>query len=71
MKRLAIISLIIGIVLMLASVVITFVSASNVSVVGGADWSTFMFYFDRLSWLARIGGCVAVASIIVLLMRKK
>ena len=71
MKRIAVILLIVGFILMLASVVIAFTSAANANIIGGAGWNTFRFYFGQISWLAGIGGCVVVASILTFLIRKK
>ena len=71
MKKIAAILLIVGFILMLASVVIAFTSAANANIIGGVGWNTFRFYFGQISWLAGIGGCVVVASILTFLIRKK
>lgn len=71
MKKIAAILLIVGFILMLASVVIAFTSAANANIIGGAGWNTFRFYFGQISWLTGIGGCVVVASILTFLIRKK
>lgn len=71
MKKIAAILLIVGFILMLASVVIAFTSAANANIIGGAGWNTFRFYFGQISWLAGIGGCVVVASILTFMLRKK
>lgn len=71
MKKTAVILLIVGFALILASVVIAFTSAANADIIGGAGWNTFRFYFGQISWLAWIGGCVVVASILTFMLRKK
>ena len=69
-KRISAITLFVGILLMLSSVVITLVSGCNANLIGGADWSTFMFYFGQISWLAWIGAGLTVVSLVISVLRK-
>ena len=71
MKRIAVISFIIGILAILASVVIAFLSAANTNIVGGAGWLTFLYHFGQISWLAWIGAVLTVAAIVACILRKK
>ena len=71
MKKVATMLLFIGVLLMLASVVIAYVSGCSANIIGGADWSTFVFYFGQISWLALTGACLTLGSVVVFILRKK
>ena len=71
MKRVTTVSFFVGILLMLVSVVIAYVSGRSANIIGGADWSTFAFYFGQISWLALTGACLTLGSVVVFILRKK
>jgi len=71
MKKVATMLLFVGVLLMLASVVIAYVSGCSANIIGGADWSTFVFYFGQISWLALTGACLTVVSVVIFILRKK
>ena len=70
LKRISTITLFLGIFLMLASVVIALVSGCNANLIGGADWSAFTFYFGQVAWLAWLGACLTVVSLVITVLRK-
>ena len=63
----------IGVLLLVASVVITIAAAKNANIIGGAGWPTLMFCFDATGadWLAFLGVLVTLISSILLAVRKK
>ena len=71
-KHLAIILLVIGILLLCLSAVLTAISMSNISIIGGADWPTFKFlFFEENKTLVFFGILSLVVSVIVWLRKTK
>ena len=48
-----------GIVLLLYSLIKPVYQTLNANIIGGADWPTFMFYFQEHAWLF-IGGLALI-----------
>ena len=78
MKKIAwIVGCAIGVLLMILSVVLTICSINGrmnegIGIVGGADWPTFVFYFEtQYRWQALIGGLAVIVSVVGLLWKKK
>ena len=68
----------VGVFAMILSVVLTICSVNSrinegMGIIGGADWPTFVFYFEtQYMWLAIFGlAVVAISAIGFLLTRKK
>ena len=57
--------ILLGVLLMCVSVVVTLVSAANVSIIGGAGWPTFWFYFQKHGWLAGLGVILVITGIVI------
>ena len=70
-KKMWLTVLIIGFLLLIASVVISFVLAGNANIIGGASWSTFVLHFEKISWLALVGACLMIGSAIGLIAHRK
>ena len=70
------IALVIGLLLMLASMVATVAFAMPLSndpgraIVGNANF-WYEYYFHKTSWLLILGGCVSAVSCAMLVIRKK
>ena len=70
-KKLPFSLLIIGILLIIASVITAALSMANVNVIGGAGWPTFVFHFGKNAWLAVVGACLTIVSAVMLAKHKK
>lgn len=75
-KHIVILLLAIGLVLLLTSVILTFMEASKIDVIGGAGLPTLWFVFcsakNGLYYnLAFLGVCTIIASIVVGIIKKK
>lgn len=69
-KKLPFSLLIIGILLIAASVITPMLAMANVNVIGGAGWPTFVFYFGKNAWLAVVGACLTIVSAVMLAKHK-
>ena len=59
------------ILLSLGLIIVAFVKTSQMSIIGGADWPTFLFLFEtRFLWLAMCGILSCVAGIVLILLNK-
>ena len=56
---------VLGSVMVLASIVVTLVSASKVNIIGGASWPTLQFYFSQNAWMATLGILLILAGIFI------
>ena len=75
-KHIVILLLVAGIVLLLTSVILAFMEASKIDVIGGAGLPTLWFVFcsakNGLYYnLAFLGVCTIIASIVVGIIKKK
>ena len=75
-KHIVILLLVAGIVLLLTSVILAFMEASKIDVIGGAGFPTLWFVFcsakNGLYYnLAFLGVCTIIASIVVGIIKKK
>lgn len=75
-KHIVILLLAIGLVLLLTSVILAFMEASKIDVIGGAGLPTLWFVFcsakNGLYYnLAFLGVCTIIASIVVGIIKKK
>ena len=75
-KHIVILLLAIGLVLLLTSVILAFMEASKIDVIGGASLPTLRFVFryakNGLYYnLAFLGVCTIIASIVVGIVKKK
>ena len=75
-KRIVILLLVAGIVLVLTSVILAGIETGNKDIVGGAGFPTFRFVFrnekDGLYCnMASLGICAIIASIVVGIVKKK
>ena len=56
--------IILGVLLLCLSVVVTMISASRVSIIGGAGWVTFRFFFQKNAWMAISGALLILFGIL-------
>ena len=70
-KKLSFSLLVIGVLLIAASVVTPVISTVNANVIGGAGWPTFVFYLGKTAWLAVVGVCLTIVSAVMLAKYKK
>ena len=75
-KHIVILLLVAGIVLLLTSVILAFMEASKIDVIGGAGLPTLRFAFHSAKNglyynLAFLGVCTIIASIVVGIIKKK
>lgn len=70
-KRIWLTVLIIGFLLVIASVMIAFVLGANTNIIGGTSWPAFVFYFEKNSWLALVGACLMIGSAVGLIAHRK
>ena len=75
-KHIVILLLAIGLVLLLTSVILAFMEASKIDVIGGAGLPTLRFAFHSAKNglyynLAFLGVCTIIASIVVGIIKKK
>ena len=70
-KKMWLTVLVIGFLLVIASVMIAFALAGSANIIGGASWSTFSLYFEKNAWLALVGACLMIGSAIGLIAHRK
>lgn len=75
-KYIGISLLVIGILLILASIILTVIATSGINIIGGADLPTFIFAFTHAknglySTLAHCGIISVVASVLVYITAKR
>lgn len=64
-------SMLVGITLITLSVIIPLVLVANANIIGGADWGTYWFYFQKNAWMTGIGGvCLSIGSVVMAVWRK-
>lgn len=57
--------ILVGILLVCVSVVLTLISPANVSIIGGAGWPTFWFFFQKYGWIVGAGLLLLLAGILL------
>lgn len=56
--------------LLISAVVILTASGTTTSIVGGADWPTFVFILQKYLWISWTGVLLSIAAIIGLIRKK-
>ena len=64
-----ILSLIQGILFLLASLIIPIYKTRKTNIIGGAGWPTFQFHFHETQWLFVAGVVITILSTIILYLR--
>ena len=64
-----ILSLIQGVLFLLASLIIPIYKTAETNIIGGAGWPTFRFHFHQTQWLFVAGVVITILSAIILYLR--
>ena len=60
-----VLAILLGVLLLCLCVAVTLISASQVSIIGGAGWPTFWFFFQKHGWLASLGVILVITGIVI------